>query len=84
MLGVSYNSGYQNLLKGMKPSTKQKFISLEFTYPKEDIEKEIVIKESGVDEETASKLVAIAMSIRNLDESELEEAVSTRPFNLCS
>jgi nitric oxide reductase NorQ protein len=78
MLVVSYNPGYQNLLKGMKPSTKQRFISLEFTYPKEEIEKEIVIKESGVDEETASKLVAIATSIRNLDEAELEEAVSTR------
>ena len=78
MLVVSYNPGYQNLLKGMKPSTKQRFISLEFTYPNEEIEKEIVIKESGVDEETASKLVAIATSIRNLDETELEEAVSTR------
>ena len=78
MLVVSYNPGYQNLLKGMKPSTKQRFISLEFTYPNEEIEKEIVIKESGVDEEIASKLVAIATSIRNLDEAELEEAVSTR------
>ncbi len=78
MLVVSYNPGYQNLLKGMKPSTKQRFISLEFTYPKEEIEKEIVMKESGVDEKIASKLVSIATSIRNLDESELEEAVSTR------
>jgi len=78
MLVVSYNPGYQNLLKGMKPSTKQRFISLEFTYPNEEIEKEIVMKESGVDEEIASKLVAIATSIRNLDEAELEEAVSTR------
>ncbi len=78
MLVVSYNPGYQNLLKGMKPSTKQRFIALEFNYPKEDIEKEIVIKESGVDENIASKLVKIAIEIRNLDDVELGEAVSTR------
>jgi nitric oxide reductase NorQ protein len=78
MLVVSYNPGYQNLLKGMKPSTKQRFISLEFTYPKEEIEKEIVIEESGVDEKIALKLVKIATDIRNLDDVELGEAVSTR------
>jgi nitric oxide reductase NorQ protein len=78
MLVVSYNPGYQNLLKGMKPSTKQRFISLEFNYPNEEIEKEIVIQESGVDEEIALKLVKIAKEIRNLDDVELGEAVSTR------
>ncbi len=78
MLVVSYNPGYQNLLKGMKPSTKQRFISLEFNYPNEEIEKEIVIQESGVDEEIALKLVKIAKEIRNLDDVEIGEAVSTR------
>ena len=78
MLVVSYNPGYQNLLKGMKPSTKQRFISLEFNYPNEEIEKEIVIQESGVDEEIALKLVKIAKEIWNLDDVELGEAVSTR------
>jgi nitric oxide reductase NorQ protein len=78
MLVVSYNPGYQNLLKGMKPSTKQRFISLEFNYPNEEVEKEIVIKESGVDEEIALKLVRIAKEIRNLDDVEIGEAVSTR------
>ncbi|MDD2699549.1 MAG: CbbQ/NirQ/NorQ/GpvN family protein, partial [Arcobacteraceae bacterium] len=78
MLVVSYNPGYQNVLKGMKPSTKQRFISLEFTYPKEEIEKEIVIKESGVDEAIASKLVSIASEIRQLDDTDIQEAVSTR------
>lgn len=48
MLVVSYNPGYQNVLKGMKPSTKQRFISLSFNYPKAEIEKEIIIKESGI------------------------------------
>ncbi len=78
MLVVSYNPGYQNLLKGMKPSTKQRFISLEFNYPNEEVEKEIVRKESGVDEEIALKLVRIAKEIRNLDDVEIGEAVSTR------
>ncbi len=78
MLVVSYNPGYQNVLKGMKPSTKQRFIALSFNYPIPDVEKEILIKESGVDEETAQKLVTIASEIRQLDDSEIQEAVSTR------
>jgi len=78
MLVVSYNPGYQNVLKGMKPSTKQRFISLEFTYPNEDIEKEIIIKESGIDKQTAIKLVLIAQEIRKLDDTDIQEAVSTR------
>ena len=78
MLVVSYNPGYQNVLKGMKPSTKQRFISLSFDYPKADIEKEIIIKESGVNAEVAQKLVNIAGEIRQLTDSDIQEAVSTR------
>jgi len=78
MLVVSYNPGYQNVLKGMKPSTKQRFISLSFDYPKPDIEKQILINESGVDEQTAQKLVDIASEIRQLDDTDIQEAVSTR------
>ncbi len=78
MLVVSYNPGYQNVLKGMKPSTKQRFISLSFDYPKAEIEKEIVIKESGVAEEIAQKLVNIAGEIRQLTDTDIQEAVSTR------
>ena len=78
MLVVSYNPGYQNVLKGMKPSTKQRFISLSFDYPKAEIEKEIIIKESGIDEGTALKLVRIAGEIRQLTNSDIQEAVSTR------
>ncbi len=78
MLVVSYNPGYQNVLKGMKPSTKQRFISMEFTYPKPDIEKEVIIKESGIDDDTATKLVSIASEIRNLSDVDIQEAVSTR------
>ncbi|MDQ7047181.1 MAG: CbbQ/NirQ/NorQ/GpvN family protein [Sulfurovum sp.] len=78
MLVVSYNPGYQNVLKGMKPSTKQRFISLEFNYPQPETEKNILIKESGVDEATAEKLVSIAGDIRNLSDTDIQEAVSTR------
>lgn len=78
MLVVSYNPGYQNVLKGMKPSTKQRFISMSFDYPKPEIEKEIIIKESGIDEQTAIKLVSIAGEIRQLSDTDIQEAVSTR------
>jgi len=78
MLVVSYNPGYQNVLKGMKPSTKQRFISLSFDYPQADAEKEIIIKESGVNPEVAEKLVKIAEEIRRLKDSDIQEAVSTR------
>ena len=78
MLVVSYNPGYQNVLKGMKPSTKQRFLSLSFTYPNPEIEKAVIIKESGVSEEIAQKLVNIAGEIRRLSDSDIQEAVSTR------
>lgn len=78
MLVVSYNPGYQNVLKGMKPSTKQRFISLEFNYPKADIETEVIMKESGIESERAQKLVAIASEIRQLSDTDIQEAVSTR------
>jgi len=78
MLVVSYNPGYQNVLKGMKPSTKQRFISLSFDYPKPDIEKQVLMNESGVDKQTAQKLVDIASEIRQLDDTDIQEAVSTR------
>lgn len=78
MLVVSYNPGYQNVLKGMKPSTKQRFISLSFTYPKAEAEIEVVMKESNVDADIAKKLVSIAGEIRQLSDSEIQEAVSTR------
>jgi nitric oxide reductase NorQ protein len=78
MLVVSYNPGYQNVLKGMKPSTKQRFIAMSFEYPHAELEIKIVIKESGVDAEVAQKLVNIAGEIRQLDDTDIQEAVSTR------
>ena len=78
MLVVSYNPGYQNLLKGMKPSTRQRFVSLRFGYPGADAEREIVRSETGIDEHTARRLVSLAQALRGLKDHDLEEAASTR------
>jgi len=78
MLVVSYNPGYQNLLKGMKPSTRQRFVALRFDYPDEAAETAIVVQESGIEEAKARVLVKLANSLRNLKDHDLEEAASTR------
>ncbi len=78
MLVASFNPGYQRGFKELKPSTKQRFVSMSFTYPKPEIEKEILINESGVDPKIAAKLVKIGTKIRNLTEIGLSETVSTR------
>ncbi len=77
-LVISYNPGYQSLMKDLKQSTKQRFGGLDFDYPKENIETEIVVKESGVDGDTAQKLVQIAQRARNLKGHGLDEGISTR------
>ena len=78
MLVVSYNPGYQNLFKGMKPSTRQRFIALRFDYPESQVEQNIIIKETGVEPNIASKLVELAQALRRLEENDLEEVASTR------
>ncbi|MCU7938309.1 MAG: CbbQ/NirQ/NorQ/GpvN family protein [gamma proteobacterium symbiont of Bathyaustriella thionipta] len=77
-LVISYNPGYQSLMKDLKQSTKQRFGGLDFDYPSEEIEVAIVAKESGVDTETAGKLVQIAHRARNLKGHGLDEGISTR------
>lgn len=78
LLVVSYNPGYQTILKDLKQSTKQRFVSLEFGFPPREKEKEIVCKESGINEPLAEKLVELAGKIRSLKNRGLEEGVSTR------
>ena len=78
MLVVSYNPGYQNLLKGMKPSTRQRFVALSFDFPAPELEAEILRSETGIDPEAAERLVRLAQSLRALKDHDLEEAVSTR------
>jgi len=78
MLVISYNPGYQNLMKGLKPSTRQRFVALSFDYPKIALETEIVVQESGVETALAHQLVMLANDLRRLKEHDLEEAASTR------
>lgn len=78
MLVVSYNPGYQNLLKGMKPSTRQRFVSMRFDYPDEETEKHIVLQETGADEAVIERLVTLANAMRSLKDHDLEESASTR------
>src|SRR5690554_7178816 len=78
MLVVSYNPGYQSLLKGMKRSTRQRFVSMSFDYPTPDVEQTIVQEESGCDADLAKQLVGLATSLRKLKDHDLEEAASTR------
>ncbi len=78
MLVISYNPGYQNLLKGLKPSTRQRFVALSMGYPQAPVEREIVQRESGVAAHTAQQLVHLAQALRKLTEHDLEETVSTR------
>ncbi|TCT19854.1 nitric oxide reductase NorQ protein [Thiobaca trueperi] len=75
---ISYNPGYQSLMKDLKQSTKQRFGALDFDYPTAEIEAEIVAHEGGVDKATAEKLVQIAHRSRNLKGHGLDEGMSTR------
>ncbi|MHB8414636.1 MAG: CbbQ/NirQ/NorQ domain-containing protein [Acidiferrobacteraceae bacterium] len=75
---ISYNPGYQSLLKDLKQSTKQRFGALDFSYPEHDIEAEIVAHESGVGLDVAKNLVHIGERARNLKGHGLDEGLSTR------
>ncbi|QTR51778.1 CbbQ/NirQ/NorQ/GpvN family protein [Candidatus Thiothrix anitrata] len=75
---ISYNPGYQSLMKDLKQSTKQRFAALDFDYPEATIETDIVARETGVDIKTAEKLVQIAHRARNLKGHGLDEGISTR------
>lgn len=77
-LVISYNPGYQSVLKDLKESTKQRFAAIAFSYPEAAVETEIIAAESGVGVETAKTLVRIAQRARNLKGNGLEEGASTR------
>jgi nitric oxide reductase NorQ protein len=78
LLVISYNPGYQSLIKELKQSTKQRFLALEFEYPPPAIEAHIIQREAGVGETTAASLVKLAEKVRNLKHHGLDEGVSTR------
>ena len=78
MLVISYNPGYQSVLKDLKQSTRQRFLSVDFDYPPAEAETQIIAREGGVNEATAKDLVKIGEKVRNLKGHGLEEGVSTR------
>jgi len=77
-LAISYNPGYQSVLKDLKQSTRQRFVALEFDYPAAELEQKIVANEAQIDANLAEKLVKFAHMTRNLKGSGLEEGASTR------
>jgi nitric oxide reductase NorQ protein len=77
-LVISYNPGYQSLMKDLKQSTKQRFTGLDFDYASPGLEADIVAKETGIDRETAEKLVKVGTTARNLKGHGLDEGISTR------
>ena len=84
MLVISYNPGYQNILKTLKPSTRQRFVSIEFSFPPLEREVAIVAAESGLAAERVKPLVMLARKLRDLKGQDLEEGVSTRLLVYCA
>jgi len=78
LLAISYNPGYQSVLKELKQSTRQRFVAIDFDYPPAEVEAGIVAHESGVDAAIAEQLVRLAHMTRNLKGSGLDEGASTR------
>ena len=81
-LVISYNPGYQSVLKDLKDSTRQRFVAIELDFPPADVETEVVAHEAGVSVEVAQTLVKVGHAIRNLDGAPLREVASTRALIL--
>ena len=84
MLVASYNPGYQNILKSLKPSTRQRFLSIDFDFPPASHEAMIIARESGLDEDKSQLLVRLAGKLRDLKGQDIEEGVSTRLLVYCA
>jgi len=84
MLVVSYNPGYQHILKSLKPSTRQRFVALAFDFPPAELEARIVAAESGLAAERCAALVNLARALRALEGVDLEEVASTRLLVYCA
>lgn len=78
MLVISYNPGYQNMFKNLKPSTRQRFVALTFNFPPADLEQEILAQETHIHPELSKMLVMLAGNLRALEGHDLEEVPSTR------
>jgi nitric oxide reductase NorQ protein len=77
-LVVSYNPGYQSVLKDLKDSTRQRMVAVELDFPPPDVEEKVVAHEAGVDHEVAARLVQLGQAIRRLQNAGLREVASTR------
>ncbi|WP_446737810.1 AAA family ATPase [Rhodoblastus sp. 17X3] len=84
MLVISYNPGYQSVLKTLKPSTRQRFVAIAFDYPRPDVEASILSRETGLDLEQCKTLVRLAGRLRALKGQDLEEGASTRLLVACA
>jgi nitric oxide reductase NorQ protein len=77
-LVVSYNPGYQSVLKDLKMSTRQRMVAIELSFPPPEVEQRVLVEEAGVDAGTAADLVRLSQAIRRARDSGLREAASTR------
>jgi len=77
-LVVSYNPGYQSILKDLKDSTRQRMIAIEFGFPTPEVEREVVAHEAGIDRDQATELVRFGQAIRRVETAGLREVASTR------
>ncbi|MCB1528240.1 MAG: CbbQ/NirQ/NorQ C-terminal domain-containing protein, partial [Hyphomicrobiaceae bacterium] len=84
MLVASYNPGYQSIIKTLKPSTRQRFLAVEFNFPPAEQETAIVSKESGLSKDKTAPLIRLAGKLRALKGQDLEEGVSTRLLVYCA
>ncbi len=78
LLVISYNPGYQSLLKDLKTSTRQRFVAIEFDYPEPSVEAEIICHETGLDSDPSGGLALVGEKIRNLQGHGFDDGVSTR------
>lgn len=78
VLTLSYNPGYQSVLKELKQSTRQRFVAIEFRYPAPELERKIIVTEAGLEDGDADKLIKLAHMTRNLKGNGLDEGASTR------
>jgi len=77
-LVVSYNPGYQSILKDLKDSTRQRMVAIEIDFPPTEVEEKVIAHEAGVDHQTAAQLVLLGQAIRRLENAGLREVASTR------
>ena len=77
-LVVSYNPGYQSVLKDLKDSTRQRMIAIELDFPPADVEEKVVAHEARIDQETTARLVHLGQAVRRLETAGLREVASTR------